>query len=78
MRGAVVEALAERVVGLDELITAPHEGLIDAFAAALARRHGVALRPSPWRADELQLREAARARFAPLDPTATIPPTPAS
>lgn len=72
-------ALAERVAGLDELQPAPDQtALIAAFAAALARRHGATLVPAPWRPDELALREAAVARFAPIDLSATVPPTPAS
>jgi lipoate---protein ligase len=78
-RDAFAAALAARVVGLDELLPDPdEEALIAAFDRALERRHAVRLLPAPWRPDEAALRAAALARFAPIDPGATIPPQPAS
>lgn len=79
-REATAAALAGRVAGLDELLAAPPppEAIMGAFAEALARRLGVALEPDAWRPAELAAAEAARARYAPLDPAATLPPPPAS
>lgn len=79
-RPALAEALAARVAGLDELLPAPPPpgAIMGAFARALARRHGVALAPSGWRPGEDEARRAALARYAPIDPAATMPPTPSS
>lgn len=67
-RQALVDLLEARVVGLDALLPAPPglDAVADAFAAALAERHGVVLEPAPWRADELAAAAAARLRYAPL------------
>lgn len=79
-RRATAEALAARVVGLDELLPAPPPATViaDAFARSLARRHGVSLVDSLWRPDELAAALAALPRYAPIDPAATLPPDPAS
>lgn len=79
-RAATATALARRVVGLDELLTPPPApaALMEAFARALARRHGVALVLDGWRPDEGEAARAAAARFAPLDPAATLPAGPSS
>ncbi len=79
-RVATATALAQRVVGLDELLPAPPPPalLMAAFARALARRHGVALAPVPWRPDELAAAQATLPRYAPLDPSATLPANSAS
>ncbi len=79
-REATAAALAGRVAGLDELLPAPPSpaAIMGAFAAALARRHGVALAPAPWRADELAAARAALPRYAALEPGATVPPAPSS
>lgn len=79
-REALTTALAERVVGLDELAPAPPEpgAVMEAFARTLARRHGVELVAGGWRPDEEAARIAALARYAPIDPAATLPATPSS
>lgn len=79
-RVALTTQLAARVVGLDELLPASpsDEAIRGAFARALARRHGVELEPSGWSAAELEAMAAVEARYAPLDPAATTPPSPAS
>lgn len=79
-RAATAAALAGRVVGLDELLpeAPPPAAIGAAFARALAARHGAALAPAPWSEDELAAARAARERFGPLDPAATLPPAPSS
>ncbi|HMQ34978.1 MAG TPA: ligase, partial [Chloroflexaceae bacterium] len=79
-REATATALAGRVAGLDELLAPPPApgALMGAFAEALARRHGVALESDGWRPAELAAAAAARERYGPLDPAATIPLPPAS
>jgi len=79
-RGVFAEALAGRVVGLDELLpTVPApEAIMGAFAAALAHMHGAALAPQGWRPDEVDALAAALPRYAPIDSAATLPPPPAS
>ncbi|NTU83319.1 MAG: ligase [Chloroflexales bacterium] len=79
-RAATAAALAQRVVGLDELLpnVPPPETIIEAFARAMARRHGVTLAQAPWRPDELAAARDTRPRYAPIDPAATLPPQPSS
>ncbi len=78
-RAALTAALAARVAGLAELLPAPPpvEQLSATFERVLARRHGVTLSAAGWRSDELAAISAARARYRPIDPGATIP-TPGS
>jgi len=79
-RADLAARLAGRVVGLDELLPAPPslEQVVGAFAAALARRHGVALAPADWSGAEREAAAAAMPRFAPLDLAATAGPPPSS
>jgi lipoate-protein ligase A len=81
-RGALVERLAARVAGLDELVAAPPglAAVAAAFAAALAQHQGAALEPTEWGEADLAAAEDARPRFAPLslDAGATVGPPPAS
>ncbi|RRR67394.1 MAG: ligase [Candidatus Viridilinea halotolerans] len=69
-RVATVDALATRVVGLHELTPTPppHAALMDAFAAALAQRHGVVLEATPWMPSEEVATQAALDRFAATKP----------
>lgn len=64
----LVDRLAERVVGLDELLTpVPDERTImDTFAHALAERYEVQLVADTWRSDELQGATQATGRYLPL------------
>jgi lipoate-protein ligase A len=79
-REALAAGLAGRVAGLDELHPTPPApaAVMDAFARALARRHGVELAADEWRPDEEAALAAALARYAPIDPAATLPATPSS
>jgi lipoate-protein ligase A len=79
-RDALAAALAERVVGLDELLPAPPsaESIMLAFAEALAARHGVNLEREDWRSDELEAASAGLSRFRAIDLAATLPPNSAS
>lgn len=67
-RATLVDLLEARVVGLDALLPTPPSlpAVADAFAVALAERHGVVLEPGAWRADELAAANAGLPRYAPL------------
>lgn len=81
-RADLVRRLDARVCGLGELLAdlPDLERIAAAFAAALARRHGIDLAPATWSAAELEARAAALPRFAPLslDTGATAGPISAS
>ncbi len=68
-RTALTARLAQRVVGLDELLPTPPTvaAIQAAFAHALEHQHGVQLEPTPWSATELKALETASLRFAPLE-----------
>ncbi len=79
-RVATRTALAERVVGLDELLPDPPSlaTLAAAFEAALQRLHSSTTTPAAWQPDEVAAAQAAAARFAPLEPDATFQLAPSS
>ncbi|GAB4440815.1 MAG: ligase [Chloroflexi bacterium OHK40] len=79
-REALAEALARRVVGLDELLPTPPapDAIMAAFDRALARRHGVALTPDAWSAEELAVAAGAASRYGPIAIPATPAPAPTS
>ena len=67
-RAATITALAQRVVGLAELLPATPDPavLMGAFARALAHRYGVTLESVPWHPDELTVTRATLPRYAPI------------
>ncbi|NJN18861.1 MAG: ligase [Oscillochloris sp.] len=67
-RDLLVERLAARVAGLAEILPAPppDDAIMHAFAAALARIHGITSEPADWTAAEREAQIAALPRFAPL------------
>lgn len=75
-RTTLTATLAARVAGLAEVLPAPPpaEQLSATFERALAHRYGVTFATANWRSDELAAISAARARYRPIDPDATIPP----
>ncbi|NCC30678.1 MAG: ligase [Chloroflexia bacterium] len=64
----LVARLAERVVGLDELLTPVPDKrtIMDAFAHALAERYEIKLVGDTWRSDERQGAAQASGRYLPL------------
>lgn len=68
-RSWLTDALAARVIGLDEIMSHPptSAALSEAFAVALEAYAGIRLEATVWREDELRAAATAASRFAALN-----------